>query len=252
MSRPTGAATTLGATSAAAESFLLSSDHLAALAASAVACGALPLAARSHPGAWTRLVSCGLAVLLVAWVAAYYVVVALRGQFEPDSDLPLHLTDIVTVTAALALWSRSPLLFELTYFWGLTAALLAILTPGLDPDEGLSSFFFWQYFVTHSGVVLAALFLAFGLGMTARSAAVRRVFLATVAWAAIATAGNVFTGGNYMFLRERPETPSVLDYMGPWPWYILSAASLALTLFALLDLPFRSRRDRALVTTPRR
>lgn len=194
----------------------------------------------------------GLAVLLIAWVAAYYLVVPLRGQFEPDSDLPLHLTDIVTVTAALALLSRSPLLFELTYFWGLTAALLAVLTPGLDPDEGFSSFFFWHYFVTHSGVVLAALFLAFGLGMTARGGAVRRVFLATLAWAAVAALGNLFTGGNYMFLRERPETPSLLDYMGPWPWYILSAALLALSLFALLDLPFRSRRERILVQTPRR
>ena len=126
------------------------------------------------------MVARGLAVLLIAWVAAYHLVVALRGQFEPDFDLPLHLTDIVTVIAALALWSRSPLLFELTYFWGLTAALLAVLTPGLDPEEGFPSFFFWHYFITHSGVVLAALFLAFGLGMTARSGAVRRVFLATL------------------------------------------------------------------------
>jgi hypothetical integral membrane protein (TIGR02206 family) len=209
-----------------------------------VVCGALPLAARTHPGPWTRLFSRWLAVLLIAWVAAYHLVVALRGQFEPDSDLPLHLTDIVTVIAALALWSRSRLLFELTYFWGLTAALLAVLTPGLDHDEGFPSFFFWHYFATHSGVVLAGLFLAFGLGMTARSGAVRRMLLATLAWAAVATVGNIVTGGNYMFLGERPETPSILDYMGPWPWYILVATLLALALFVLLDLPFRARRER--------
>jgi hypothetical integral membrane protein (TIGR02206 family) len=223
--------------------FLLSTDHLAALTATAMVCLAVPLAARAHPGAWTRLVSRALAILLIAWVAAYHLVVALRGEFEPDVDLPLHLTDIVTIIAALALWTGSPLLFELTYFWGLTAALLAVATPGLKSDEGFPSFFFWHYFVTHSGVVLAALFLAFGLGMTPRSGAVQRIFLATLAWAAVATAGNVFTGGNYMFLRERPETPSVLDYMGPWPWYILGAALLALALFMLLDLPFRRRRQ---------
>jgi len=194
-----------------------------------VVCGALPIAARTHPGRWTRLVSQGLAVLLIASVVAYQLVVALGGQFEADSDLPLQLTDIVTVIAALALWSRSLLLFELTYFWGLTASLLAVLTPGLDPDDGFPSFFFWHYFVTHSGVVLAGLFLA------------------TLAWAAVATVGNAFTGGNYMFLRERPRTPSMLDYMGPWPWYILSASLLALGLFALLDLPFRTRRERALI-----
>jgi uncharacterized membrane protein YwaF len=45
-----------------------------------------------------------------------------------------------------------------------------------------------------------------------------------------------------MFLTERPETASVLDYMGAWPWYILGAGLLALAMFAVLDLPFQRRR----------
>ncbi|MDQ5832214.1 MAG: TIGR02206 family membrane protein [Actinomycetota bacterium] len=208
----------------------------------AALCVALPVAARARRGAWTRLVARGLAVLLIAAVLAYHLVVALRGSYALDFDLPLHLTDAVTVVAALALWSLRPLPFELTYFWGLTASLLAVLTPALGADDSYPSLLFWHYFVTHSGVVLAAVFLAFGLGLTARPRAVGRVFLATAAWAALAAVGNALTGGNYMFLRERPETPSLLDYLGPWPWYILSTALLALALFALLDLPFRRRR----------
>jgi hypothetical integral membrane protein (TIGR02206 family) len=224
------------------QSFFLSADHVAALAATAALCVALPAAARARPGAWTGHLARLLAVALLAWVVAYHLVVALRGSYEADFDLPLHLTDAATVVAALALWSPRPLLFELTYFWGLTASLQAVLTPGLDADDRFPSFFFWHYFVTHSGVVVAALLLAFGLGLTARPGAIRRMFLATAAWAAVAAAGNALTGGNYMFLRERPETASLLDYMGPWPLYILGAALLALALFALLDLPFRRRR----------
>lgn len=224
------------------ESLWLSVDHLAAVAITAVLCVALLLAARIHPGAWTGWFSRLLAALLLGSVLAYHLVVSLQGIYRAEVDLPLHLTDAVTVVAALALWTRNVLLFELTYFWGLTASLLAVLTPGLDEDDRFPSFFFFHYFLTHGGVVVGALFLCFGLGLTAAPGAVSRVFLATVGWAALAALANALTGGNYMFLRERPETPSLLDYMGPWPWYILGAAILALGLFAILDLPFRYRR----------
>jgi hypothetical protein len=88
----------------------------------AALCVALPVAARTRPGTWTRLVGSGLAVLLIAAVLAYPLVVGLGRSYALDFDLPLHLTDAVTVVAALALWSLRPRAFELTYFWGLAAS----------------------------------------------------------------------------------------------------------------------------------
>jgi hypothetical integral membrane protein (TIGR02206 family) len=221
-------------------------DHVAALAVTAAVCAGLPVAARARPGGWTRPFSRAFGAFLLAWFVAYPVVVLLEGSYELDFDLPLHLTDAATVVAAMALWTRRPLLFELAWFWGLTASLAAILTPDLDSDDRFPSFFYWHYFITHGGVVVAAVFLAFGLRLSARPGAVGRAFLATSAWAGVAAIGNVLTGGNYMFLWEKPEAATLLDYMGPWPWYILTAALLALALFELLDLPFRRRRAGAL------
>ena len=220
----------------------MAADHVAALAVTFGLCVALPVAARMRPGAWTRPLARAFGALLLAWFLAYPVVVLLQGSYELDFDLPLHLTDAATVVAVIALWSLLPLAFELTWFWGLTASLQAILTPDLGADDRFPSFFYWHYFVTHGGVVVAAVFLAFGLEMTARPGAVRRVLLATAAWAGVAAVGNALTGGNYMFLREKPDAATLLDYLGPWPWYILTAAVVAVALFELLDLPFRRRR----------
>lgn len=229
-------------TAGASDGLFLSLDHVVALAVTAALCAGVALVARRRPGAWTRWFSAALAAFLVGWWVADQAYRAVRGTYDVDSNLPLELTDAVTLIAALALVTGGVLWFELTYFWGLTASLQATLTPGLRADEGFPDFLYWQYFAVHSGVVVAAIFLAFGLRMTARRGAVARIFAITAGWTALVGAADLITGGNYMFLRERPRTSSLLDYLGPWPVYLLGAAAVALAMFALLDLPFRRRR----------
>ena len=218
----------------------LACEHVAALAATASVATVSIWATRAHSGAWILPFSRGLAVLVLAAYLTENVAIVVRGTWSLERSLPLQLTDAVTIIAALALWSPRPLLFELAYFWALTASLQAVLTP--DLDSAFPSLFFFTYFTTHGGAVVAALFLALGRGLVPRQGAVLRVFLATVAFAALAGLADLLTGGNYMFLREKPEAASLLDLMGPWPWYLLSGALLAIAMFAALDAPFRARR----------
>lgn len=186
-----------------------------------------------------------LALLILAGFVTEQSVVAARGDWSVDVYLPLQLSDVVTLVAILALWSGRPLFVELTYFWGLTAALQAVLTPDIGHDYADLTFF--TLFVTHSGVVIAAVLLVAGRGLAPRSGAVRRAFVATLLVAVVASVGNVLTGGNYMFLRDKPDA-SLLDLIGPWPLYIAGAGVLALVLFAVLDAPFRRGRSRAQAT----
>jgi hypothetical integral membrane protein (TIGR02206 family) len=218
----------------------LAGEHVAALAAMAAVATLSIWAARARPGAWMVLFARTLAVVMLAAYVAEQIAIVERGTWSLERSLPLQLTDAVTIVAAVALWNPRPLLFELAYFLGLTASLAAVLTP--DLDSAFPSLFFFTYFATHCGAVVAALFLAFGCRLVARQGAVKRVFVATAAFAVVAGLADLLTGGNYMFLREKPETASLLDLMGPWPWYILTAAVLAIAMFAALDLPFRGRR----------
>ena len=221
---------------------LLSAEHLAVLAITAVAAVALAGAARAGGQAgWVEVASRALALALLASYLALWTVDLARGDIGARSDLPLDLSDVVVFVAAYALWRPSPLAFELTYFWAFTATVQALATP--DLDQGFPGHRWWWFVIAHAGVVVAALLLAWGRQRTPRPGAVRRAFVASLIVAGAAALVDLALGANYMFLRRAPTDASLIDVMGPWPWYIAAGAALALALFWLLDQPFRQRRS---------
>jgi hypothetical integral membrane protein (TIGR02206 family) len=209
-----------------------SAGHNAALLVTAVTVVSLVVGAR-RADAWPRRPGRALAVLILVAYLGEHVIYAVRGEWTARVNLPLHLTDVVTLASVAALWRPdSRLLVELVYFWGLSASLQAVLTP--DLGHGFPDPLFLTYFATHSGAVAAACLLVFGTGRTPRAGAVARTYAITLGVAVLAAAATVLTGGNYMFLRRKPAHRSLLDLMGPWPIYILSAAALGLLMFLAL------------------
>jgi hypothetical integral membrane protein (TIGR02206 family) len=212
----------------------LSGEHVAALAVTAVVAALLVAGARRLGDGFARGAARVLAVVMLAGFVVEQLTYALRGEWSLEVNLPLQLTDAVTIVAVYALWEpRRGLAAELVYFWALSASLQAVLTP--DLNDTFPDVLYFTYFATHAGAVLAACLLVFGMGLAPRPGAVARVLAATVAFAGLAAVATVATGGNYMFLRRKPVDGSLLDVMGPWPWYILAAAVLALVLFLALD-----------------
>jgi hypothetical integral membrane protein (TIGR02206 family) len=202
-----------------------SPEHLAALAVMAAGIVVAVRAPRTIPRR-------ALAAAVFGAFAVEYLVNAFQGSWDWGFNLPLQLSDVVALLAPLALWTGAPLLVEVVYFWALTASLQAAVTP--DLNRAFPSVFYFTYFTTHCGVVVAAVLLVFGWGIRPRPGAVGRALAATVLMAAAAGLADVLTGGNYMFLRAKPAHASLLSVMGPWPLYIVSAAAVALLLFALL------------------
>jgi hypothetical integral membrane protein (TIGR02206 family) len=218
-----------------------SAEHLAALAATAAVAVLLVAGARRRPDAWAARAGRVLALVILGGYVCEQLTYALRGEWTVQVNLPLHLTDAVTFASIAALWRpERALLVELVYFWALTASLQAVVTPDLGasfPDP-----LFLGYFATHGGAVAAACLLVFGTHRTPRPGAVGRVYAITAAFTALAAAGTLATGGNYMFLRRKPDDGSLLDLMGPWPLYIVMAAAFGLAVFAALAAIARATR----------
>jgi hypothetical integral membrane protein (TIGR02206 family) len=117
-----------------------------------------------------------------------------------------------------------------------------VITP--DLPQHIPSFPFFQYYVAHGGIVTAALFLVVGLGQWPRRDAVLRVAGITIVYALLVGAIDAATGANYMYLRGKPASASLLDLLGPWPVYIAWASLIGMALLLILEAPFRWLRHR--------
>ena len=221
----------------------LSLEHLVPLALLAVAAAVLCIAARRTPGRWTGIVAAMIAAGIVITELSWQPYVLANHTWSAALSLPMQLCDVGGFVAAAALVWRQAVLVEVAYFWGLGGTVQALLTP--DLRDHFPAFPYLQFYATHDLVVLAALFLVIGLRLQPRAGAVRRVFLITLAFAAVAGLLDLVTGGNYLYLRQVPAQGSLLSVMGPWPWYIAVGALVTLIVLTVLDAPFRFSRSRA-------
>src|SRR5277367_1780452 len=142
----------------------------------------------------TALLARGLALVIIAAWAGEYLADAVLGTWSVKYDLPLQLTDVISIVSALALWTRRRRLVELCYLWAMTATLQAVLTP--DLGHGFPGVFYFTYFTYHVAAVVGACLLVFGERLYLQRGAVLRVYLTTLAWACVAGLGDLVAGGN--------------------------------------------------------
>jgi hypothetical integral membrane protein (TIGR02206 family) len=183
---------------------------------------------------YTRYV---VAVLLVVFEAALYIWYFTHGRWSVDVTLPFQLCSVTFILSVVMLLTRSYRVYEVVYFAGIGGALQALLTPAAILS-GFPHFTYFYFFLAHSAIVLSALYMTWVggfrpcLGSVWRTMLYLNLYLPFVIWI------NSWTGGNYLFIAHKPAEPSLLDYLGPWPWYIVSMEAAALVMFLLLYLPF--------------
>ena len=179
----------------------------------------------------------------IVWIAAALLLheigkVSIRvvGYGEPLAEsLPLHLCGLAALMTAWILWQHSYRVHEIAYFWGIGGSLPALLTPDLPYDfpHPWYFIFFGGHGLILVGVVYAT--IVFRLRPTARS--ILRTALASLALVAVMLPVNLLLDANYLYLRARPEGATLIDYMGPWPWYILAMIASGLLVCLLCYAP---------------
>jgi hypothetical integral membrane protein (TIGR02206 family) len=212
--------------------------HKAALGATVALAGLLAGFARVAGGRGRARLRVALAAAMVAGSLAE-VLVGLAGRLASFRDLaPLQLCDLALLLGAASLVTLRPRLLEPFVCFALTGTILALLSPEL-PGR-VTTFRFASYFVLHGLTVVAALVAVVGLRLRPAPGTWWRALVGLNAYAACISVINVVAGTNYLYLRAKPVTASPLDWMGPWPFYLVTLELVCAGLFVAVESGWRA------------
>jgi hypothetical integral membrane protein (TIGR02206 family) len=225
-------------------------QHLITLGIIAAAC--LLLAWKARAESCRKWLGPLLGLALLSYVAVLYIQQGVEHALAWEYSLPLELCNLVLIASILSLFRPNQLTTEIAYFWGFGGVLQATLTP--DLSRGFPSWDFVYFFWSHGVTLMAIVFLIAAPGFRPRRGSVLRMMIALNCYALAVGFVNAVAGWNYGYLCRKPAGPSLLDLLGPWPWYLVSLEAIALLMFLIFDLPWRisgflQKRDRALTNS---
>lgn len=161
-------------------------------------------------------------------------------QWSVQSSLPLELCSIASLLCGIMLLTKNRQLFEILYFIALGGAFQAIITP--DLYFGFPQYRYIQFFLDHMLLFISPLIMIWLYNYSITKKSLIKSFISLNIVAGIVFIMNVILSANYMFLREKPSAGSLLDLLGPYPYYIFSLELVTFIIFVVLYVPFILRK----------
>ena len=171
--------------------------------------------------------------------ANYFVWVALEilaGTFDIKIHLPFQLCRVANMLMPLIMIFKSDRVYQIIYFWGMSGVFQGLITPDITND--FPHFHFFRFWVGHSGMIIALVYASVVYGMRPQIGSIKKAFVALNLFLLVSVIVNLILDANYFWICGKPPMASLLDYLGPWPWYILAAELVALVHFAAAYIPF--------------
>jgi hypothetical integral membrane protein (TIGR02206 family) len=190
-------------------------------------------------GKWRRAeVAVGISLIIIE--VSYHLWMVVNDMWDVSHGIPLELCSISLILSVLLLLTRNKVIYEILLFTALLGASQAIFTPLLNFD--FPHFRFFHFFYTHVMMIWVVFYFTWVHGYRPTIWSVVKLFIFLNVLLPIIMLINKAVNGNYMFLSHKPNSASLLNLLGPYPWYILSMEFLLITLSLIVWLIFRKKR----------
>lgn len=186
-----------------------------------------------------RAAEIGMAISLLLIETTYHIWMLINGSWNVSHAIPLELCSISLILTVFLLLTRKKVIYEILLFTALLGASQAIFTPLLKYD--FPHFRFFHFFYTHLMIIWVPLYFTWARGYRPTIWSVVKLFIFLNVLMPIIMIINKLVGGNYMFLSHKPDSASLLDVLGPYPWYILSLEGLLISLSLIVWAIFREK-----------
>jgi hypothetical integral membrane protein (TIGR02206 family) len=159
--------------------------------------------------------------LSVAFILTYVIsntIAIYNGWWNLQDNLPLHLCRISFFISMVVLLTRKQWMYEWVLFLAIPSGIHSMLTP--EMTKGISTWFYFDYYFVHAGLILVPLYLTIVMGMKSRADAWWKTILRLQIPVAIILPLNFLLESNYIYLRHKPLVNNPF-LIGEWPIYIV-------------------------------
>ena len=177
-----------------------------------------------------------LAIFISLTVISFHIYKMSQGGYNFRTDLPLYLCSLLGLIIPVFTYYKRNWMYEILLFWIIAGTTQAIATP--DILVGFPSFEFFRYWIVHLGLVVVILYATIVLNYKPTLKSVFKSILALQVYLIFMVLVNYVLDANYFYLNSKPESASILDYLGEWPLYIIVAQLVLVPYFLLIYLPF--------------
>jgi hypothetical integral membrane protein (TIGR02206 family) len=178
----------------------------------------------------------GIAFIAFAFMLFDSIYRLVTNTYNVLTDLPFFLCDFVVIILPWVIWKQKRKWIGILYFWAVAGTLQALLTPELD--QGFPEFEFFRYFIMHGGIVTAVAYHVIVFRIRIGWKDFWNAILYAQFYLIAVHMINLILRSNYSYTMAKPRSQTILDLMGPWPWYVLVSEILMVMLFLLLLIPF--------------
>lgn len=153
------------------------------------------------------------------------------AEFVKAGGLPINVCRSTPFVAMFGILTKNRKALAYTYFAGMGSNIMALVSPELFST--FPDLHFILFFITHWGNLLIILYIVHILRYVPTKKDLIFAIIAATVVVLITFGFDYFTNSNYNYLMAKPVTPSLMEPLGPWPYYLLWCELIGIIMFSM-------------------